>query len=156
MIFCQALGFIGSRVPPAFHGCILLVSLGVSFSDSCDPLTQWLWTWPFCRLKLTLDVATFWIALSLMRGILHPPGNYWVYMNRTVSVCTSQRNFAALMITHQVLFAASVILLAEKVLLQFVAIRFHRRALAVCNHGCHFGNQSHAQSRTVSARISSH
>lgn len=40
------------------------------------------------------------------------------------------------MICWQVLFAASIIILAEKVLLQFVAIRFHREALAVCVHVC--------------------
>ncbi|KAF8527279.1 Mechanosensitive ion channel-domain-containing protein [Gautieria morchelliformis] len=65
-------------------------------------------------LKIAADVAACWITLSVTRGVLNPPGSYWIYVNRAVSV----------------LFAASMILLAEKVLLQFVAIRFHRRALA--------------------------
>ncbi|KAF8586433.1 hypothetical protein K439DRAFT_1340945 [Ramaria rubella] len=66
------------------------------------------------RLKAMLDCAAYWIILSVMRGILRPPGNYWIYVNRALSA----------------LFAASVILLAEKCFLQFVAIQFHRKSLS--------------------------
>ncbi|KAH8110837.1 Mechanosensitive ion channel-domain-containing protein [Phellopilus nigrolimitatus] len=65
-------------------------------------------------LKLTLDVSWSWIALSVVRAALHPPGSYWVIINRVI----------------QALFAASLILLVEKLFLRFVAIRFHQKALA--------------------------
>ncbi|EJD08533.1 uncharacterized protein FOMMEDRAFT_74431 [Fomitiporia mediterranea MF3/22] len=65
-------------------------------------------------LKLALDVAWSWIALSVLRAAMHPPGSYWVTINRVM----------------QALFAASIILLVEKLFLRFVAIRFHQKALA--------------------------
>ncbi|KAL5536761.1 hypothetical protein ACEPAF_584 [Sanghuangporus sanghuang] len=65
-------------------------------------------------LKLCLDVSWSWIALSVIRATLHPPGSYWVIINRVM----------------QALFASSIILLAEKTFLRFVAIRFHQKALA--------------------------
>ncbi|GLB35076.1 putative mechanosensitive ion channel [Lyophyllum shimeji] len=65
-------------------------------------------------LKLTLDVSWAWISLSVIRAVDHPPGNYWVIINRVM----------------QALFAASIILLVEKLFLQFVAINFHQKALA--------------------------
>ncbi|KAG6854591.1 hypothetical protein C0991_004193, partial [Blastosporella zonata] len=65
-------------------------------------------------LKLTLDIAWAWISLSVIRTIESPPGSYWVIINRVM----------------QALFSASIILLAEKLFLQFVAINFHQKALA--------------------------
>ncbi|CUA74641.1 Mechanosensitive ion channel protein 9 [Rhizoctonia solani] len=65
-------------------------------------------------LKLALDISWSWIALSVIRAIVKPPGNYWVYVNRVM----------------QALFSAGIILLVEKLFLQFVAIRFHEEALA--------------------------
>ncbi|KAG5635826.1 hypothetical protein H0H81_009991 [Sphagnurus paluster] len=64
-------------------------------------------------LTLTLDITWAWISLSVIRAVNHPPGNYWVIINRVV----------------QALFAASIILLVEKLFLQFVAINFHQKAL---------------------------
>ncbi|KAI0704350.1 Mechanosensitive ion channel-domain-containing protein [Cytidiella melzeri] len=65
-------------------------------------------------LKLALDVTWAWIALSVIRVIYNPPGNYWIIVNRVM----------------QALFSASILLLVEKVFLRYVAINFHRRALA--------------------------
>ncbi|KAL5513321.1 hypothetical protein ACEPAH_3720 [Sanghuangporus vaninii] len=65
-------------------------------------------------LKLCLDVSWSWITLSVIRATLHPPGSYWIIINRVM----------------QALFASSIILLAEKTFLRFVAIRFHQKALA--------------------------
>ncbi|KAH7327668.1 Mechanosensitive ion channel-domain-containing protein [Rhizoctonia solani] len=65
-------------------------------------------------LKLALDISWSWIALSVIRAVVQPPGNYWVYVNRVM----------------QALFSAGIILLVEKLFLQFVAIRFHEEALA--------------------------
>lgn len=64
-------------------------------------------------LKLALYSATLWIALSLTRAILHPPGSYWIIVNRVVAT----------------LFIATMILLIEKCFLHFVAIQFHKKAL---------------------------
>ncbi|KAF8513408.1 Mechanosensitive ion channel-domain-containing protein [Hysterangium stoloniferum] len=65
-------------------------------------------------LKLVLDGGACWITLSVMRGMVQPPGGYWIYVNRAIAA----------------IFAALVILLVEKCFLQFIAIRFHRKALA--------------------------
>ncbi|KAG5646704.1 hypothetical protein DXG03_002694 [Asterophora parasitica] len=65
-------------------------------------------------LQLTLDITWAWISLSVIRTIEHPPGNYWVILNRVM----------------QALFVASIILLVEKLFLQYVAISFHQKALA--------------------------
>ncbi|KAG6814285.1 hypothetical protein H0H92_013410 [Tricholoma furcatifolium] len=65
-------------------------------------------------LKLTLDVSWAWISLSVIRTVYNPPGSYWVIINRVM----------------QALFTASIILLAEKLFLHFVAINFHQKALA--------------------------
>ncbi|KAG8682823.1 hypothetical protein FRC11_014348, partial [Ceratobasidium sp. 423] len=65
-------------------------------------------------LKLALDISWSWIALSVIRVVVKPPGSYWVYVNRVM----------------QALFSAGIILLVEKLFLQFVAIRFHEEALA--------------------------
>ncbi|CAE6428030.1 unnamed protein product [Rhizoctonia solani] len=65
-------------------------------------------------LKLALDISWSWIALSVIRAVVKPPGSYWVYVNRVM----------------QALFSAGIILLIEKLFLQFVAIRFHEEALA--------------------------
>ncbi|KAK0470035.1 Mechanosensitive ion channel-domain-containing protein [Desarmillaria tabescens] len=65
-------------------------------------------------VKLTFDISWAWIALSVIRTVYKPAGNYWVIINRIM----------------QALFAAGIIILAEKVFLQFVAINFHQKALA--------------------------
>ncbi|KAI5120357.1 hypothetical protein M0805_006880 [Coniferiporia weirii] len=65
-------------------------------------------------LKLCLDVSWSWIALSVVRAALRPPGSYWTTINQVM----------------QALFSASLILLVEKLFLRFVAIRFHQKALA--------------------------
>ncbi|KAF8597680.1 hypothetical protein BDV93DRAFT_610282 [Ceratobasidium sp. AG-I] len=65
-------------------------------------------------LKLALDISWSWIALSVIRVIVKPPGTYWTIINRVM----------------QALFSAGIILLVEKLFLQFVAIKFHEEALA--------------------------
>ncbi|KAF8673852.1 hypothetical protein AX14_005320 [Amanita brunnescens Koide BX004] len=65
-------------------------------------------------LKLVLDVSWAWIALSIITAAYQPSGYYWVVIDRVM----------------QALFSASVLLLVEKLFLHFVAINFHRRALA--------------------------
>lgn len=65
-------------------------------------------------LKLALDISWAWIALSIIRAVYKPAGSYWPTINQVM----------------QALFAAGIILLAEKVFLQFVAINFHQKALA--------------------------
>ncbi|KAH9852111.1 Mechanosensitive ion channel-domain-containing protein [Lenzites betulinus] len=65
-------------------------------------------------LKLAMDFAWAWIALSVIRGTYNPPGGYWVIINRVM----------------QALFSAGLLLLAEKAFLRYVAINFHRKALA--------------------------
>lgn len=37
-------------------------------------------------LKLLLDVSWAWIALSVIRAYYHPPGSYWVIINRVMQV----------------------------------------------------------------------
>lgn len=37
-------------------------------------------------IKLVLDVAWAWIALSVIRAIYHPPQKYWVIINRVMQV----------------------------------------------------------------------
>jgi hypothetical protein len=46
--------------------------------------------------------------------VYHPPGKYWTIINRVM----------------QALFSAGMLLLAEKLFLQFVAINFHEKALS--------------------------
>ncbi|KAK2465625.1 hypothetical protein APHAL10511_002169 [Amanita phalloides] len=65
-------------------------------------------------LKLVLDVSWAWIALSIINAAYKPSGYYWVVINRVM----------------QSLFSASILFLVEKFFLHFVAINFHRRALA--------------------------
>ncbi|KXN90176.1 hypothetical protein AN958_04666 [Leucoagaricus sp. SymC.cos] len=65
-------------------------------------------------IGLVLDVAWAWISLSVLRTVYHPPGSYWVIINRVM----------------QAMFAAAMILFAEKFFLHFVAINFHEKALA--------------------------
>ncbi|KAI0028347.1 Mechanosensitive ion channel-domain-containing protein [Vararia minispora EC-137] len=65
-------------------------------------------------VKLALDISWAWIALSVLRSVYHPPGSYWTVINRIMKA----------------LFAAGIIVLAEKVALHFIAINFHERALA--------------------------
>ncbi|KAI0793950.1 Mechanosensitive ion channel-domain-containing protein [Fomes fomentarius] len=65
-------------------------------------------------LKLAMDIGWMWLALSVVRATHKPPGSYWVIVNRVM----------------QALFAAGCIVLAEKCFLRYVAINFHRKALA--------------------------
>lgn len=37
-------------------------------------------------LKLLLDVAWAWISLSVIRGVYHPAGSYWIIVNRVMQV----------------------------------------------------------------------
>ncbi|KAF8904384.1 Mechanosensitive ion channel-domain-containing protein [Gymnopilus junonius] len=65
-------------------------------------------------LKLALDITWAWVALSVIRAVYRPFGTYWIVVNRVM----------------QALFSAGIILFVEKLLLQFVAINFHQKALA--------------------------
>lgn len=65
-------------------------------------------------LKFALDVTWSWIALSVIRAVYKPTSSYWTIINRVM----------------QALFSAALLLLAEKIFLRYVAINFHRRALA--------------------------
>ncbi|GJE91086.1 mechanosensitive ion channel-domain-containing protein [Phanerochaete sordida] len=65
-------------------------------------------------LKFAMDVTWSWIALSVIRAVYKPTSSYWTVINRVM----------------QALFAAALLLLAEKIFLRYVAINFHRRALA--------------------------
>lgn len=37
-------------------------------------------------IKLSLDIAWAWISLSVLRAFYHPPGSYWVIINRVMQV----------------------------------------------------------------------
>lgn len=65
-------------------------------------------------IKLVLDIAWAWISLSVIRASYQPPSSYWIIINRAM----------------QAMFASGMILFAEKLFLQFVAINFHEKALA--------------------------
>ncbi|KAF8825944.1 hypothetical protein HHX47_DHR6000586 [Lentinula edodes] len=65
-------------------------------------------------LKLALDISWAWISLSVLRSVYEPSGHYWVIVNRVM----------------QALFSFGILLLAEKLCLQFIAINFHQKALA--------------------------
>ncbi|KAF8892116.1 Mechanosensitive ion channel-domain-containing protein [Infundibulicybe gibba] len=73
-------------------------------------------------LKLALDIAWAWISLSVIRTTYRPAGSYWVIINRVM-----QHDLIA---SNQALFSTGLILLVEKLFLQFVAINFHQKALA--------------------------
>jgi hypothetical protein len=82
-------------------------------------------------LKLALDVSWAWIALGVLRAFYKPNGNYWTIINSVMQVGVSVscvRIYSN--VIKQALFSTSLILLAEKTFLQFVAISFHRKALA--------------------------
>ncbi|KAJ3985951.1 Mechanosensitive ion channel-domain-containing protein [Lentinula detonsa] len=65
-------------------------------------------------LKFALDISWAWISLSVLRSIYEPSGHYWVIVNRVM----------------QALFSLGILLLVEKLCLQFIAINFHQKALA--------------------------
>lgn len=75
-----------------------------------------------------------WLCL----GFEHKSGRQGIigFMLTVLSLCVrlSDLSIFLLQIWFQALFAAGVILLAEKLLVRFIAIRFHRKALAVCNN----------------------
>ncbi|CDZ97984.1 Predicted mechanosensitive ion channel [Phaffia rhodozyma] len=64
-------------------------------------------------VKIFVYSVDIWVTLSVTRAAISPSGSYWVYINRVA----------------QAIFAASILLLTEKVLLQIIAINFHRKAL---------------------------
>jgi hypothetical protein len=37
-------------------------------------------------IKLALDIVWAWVALSVIRASYHPPGSYWVIVNRVMQV----------------------------------------------------------------------
>lgn len=47
-------------------------------------------SWPLC---LALDVGWLWLALTIVRDQMKPPGHYWVIVERVVSVCTLPRMY---------------------------------------------------------------
>lgn len=63
--------------------------------------------------KLFACSAWTWITFSITRAAVKPTGSYWVYINRVL----------------EAIFAALLVLLAEKLLLQVIAINFHRTSL---------------------------
>lgn len=82
-------------------------------------------------LKLMMDISWAWVALSVIRAAYHPPGRYWIYVNRVMQVIfilVFRTKFSNRF--RQALFAAGVIILAEKIFLRFVAINFHQKALS--------------------------
>ncbi|KAI0343189.1 hypothetical protein BDW22DRAFT_1484037 [Trametopsis cervina] len=97
-------------LPTIASGVLRLVSHSFERAQITIELTAAVLGW----LKLALDVTWSWIALSVIRAVYNPPGTYWTIINRVM----------------QALFSASVLLLAEKIFLRYVAINFHRRALA--------------------------
>lgn len=85
-------------------------------------------------IKLSLDIAWAWISLSVLRAFYHPPGSYWVIINRVMQV---NLYFFLLLLSLggtnnflKAMFSAGMILLVEKLFLHFVAINFHEKALA--------------------------
>ncbi|KAL4076108.1 Mechanosensitive ion channel-domain-containing protein [Scleroderma citrinum] len=97
-------------IPKAVVTIILLLGGQVERLKTQVELTLAVSAW----LKLLLDISWAWIALSVARAICNPQGSYWVIINRIM----------------QALFSAAVILFVEKLLLRFIAINFHQRALA--------------------------
>ena len=89
-------------------------------------------------VKLALDIAWAWVALSVIRSTYKPPGTYWAHVNQAMqviqpligSVVTLSVHSPLIAQTPQALFSAGMILLVEKIFLNFVAINFHRKALA--------------------------
>ena len=88
------------------------------------------WAW----IKLVLDIAWAWISLSVIRAFYQPPSSYWVIINRVmqvrrlfVLVCRKALKQA---FYQKAMFASGMILFVEKLSLQFVAINFHKKALA--------------------------
>jgi hypothetical protein len=63
--------------------------------------------------KIFLCATWTWITFSITRAAVRPTGDYWVYINRVL----------------EAIFAATLVLLAEKLLLQVIAINFHRTSL---------------------------
>ncbi|KAI0065583.1 hypothetical protein BV25DRAFT_1708104 [Artomyces pyxidatus] len=97
-------------LPRIFIGILVLFGYTVERLKTQIELTLAVSGW----LKLALDIAWAWIALSVIRDVLKPPGSYWTIVNRVM----------------QALFSVGVILLVEKIFLQFIAINFHQKALA--------------------------
>ncbi|KZT28755.1 hypothetical protein NEOLEDRAFT_1128961 [Neolentinus lepideus HHB14362 ss-1] len=97
-------------VPKLFMWLIVLFGGSIARLQTQIELTLAVAAW----LKLALDITWAWISLSILRATYHPPGSYWVTINRVM----------------QALFASGIILLVEKIFLRFVAINFHQKALA--------------------------
>ncbi|KAI0051855.1 hypothetical protein FA95DRAFT_1620196 [Auriscalpium vulgare] len=97
-------------IPRIFIGILVLFGYTVERLKTQIELTLAVSGW----LKLALDIGWAWVALSVIRAIAKPPGSYWTSVNRVM----------------QAMFSAGVIILAEKVCLQLIAINFHQKALA--------------------------
>ena len=83
-------------------------------------------------LKLLLDTAWALIALSILRAVYRPSGSYWTIISRVMQVrlIVNYHFFNILKFSLKALLAAAIIVFAEKLFLQFVAINFHQKALA--------------------------
>lgn len=92
-------------------------------------------------LKLALDIGWLWLSLSGVRAQMKPPGSYWSTVNRVVAVSlylpNPNRSVHTNALPLKALFAAGAILFAEKLVLRFIAINFHRKALAVRRENGH-------------------
>ncbi|KAA1470313.1 hypothetical protein DENSPDRAFT_836085 [Dentipellis sp. KUC8613] len=97
-------------IPRLFIGIIVLLGYKVERLKTQIELIFAVSGW----LKLALDLSWAWIALSVIRAVYKPPGDYWTIINRVM----------------QALFSAGLIVLAEKTLLHLIAINFHQKALA--------------------------
>ncbi|EMD38841.1 hypothetical protein CERSUDRAFT_92875 [Gelatoporia subvermispora B] len=100
--------------------------------------------------KLALDITWMWIALSGIRAAYKPTGSYWTIINRIMQETnTSVTNLSSMVVyvlaaldpailpkwvdgrgKSAAAFALGLLLLAEKIFLRYVAINFHRKALA--------------------------
>ncbi|KIY52928.1 hypothetical protein FISHEDRAFT_63582 [Fistulina hepatica ATCC 64428] len=100
-----SIAWVAGCVSPLWSWMLLLCFL-VFTSSLMSAVSGW--------LKLALDVAWTWIALSVVRGIEKPVGDYQYIFNHVM----------------QALFASSIIIFVEKLFLHYVASNFHERALA--------------------------
>ncbi|TFK44543.1 Mechanosensitive ion channel-domain-containing protein [Crucibulum laeve] len=109
-VSCCVTYMVVDSIPRIVLGVISLFGGQVERLKTTVELTMAVSGW----LKLALSISWAWISLSILRAVYEPFGSYWVIINRVM----------------QVLFAAVIILLVEKLYLHFVAINFHEKALA--------------------------
>ena len=85
-------------------------------------------------MKLLLDIIWALVALSVLQAVYRPQESYWTILSRVMQVCSlvhgSQFWLTYLKISSKALVAAAVIVFVEKLFLNFVAIKFHQKALA--------------------------